>query len=181
MKNLKTYIKLVLEEKEINSKEENQEALVADLLDMFENKIKKERFKAVGKSLLKIGTASVVDVVEGISSVSDLFDGSDAIKDQAVDLIKKSTSKLGLNRFIARFAEKKQSTNSNNMLNIDPDFSKIIDNKVEKEFIEFYTAKLKENKGKTIKQFTEEFGDITSAFTTWLELNKNGITVEKPN
>ncbi len=54
MKNLKTYIKLVLEEKEINSKEENKEALVADLLDMFENKIKKERFKTVGKSLLKI-------------------------------------------------------------------------------------------------------------------------------
>ena len=43
MKNLKTYIKLVLEEKEINSKEENKEALVADLLDMFENKIKKEK------------------------------------------------------------------------------------------------------------------------------------------
>ena len=181
MKNLKTYIKLVLEEKEINSKEENKEALVADLLDMFENKIKKERFKTVGKSLLKIGASSVIEVVAGINSVSELFDGNDVIKDQAVDLIKKSTSNLGLNRFIARFAEKKQTANSNNMLNIDPDISKIIDNKVEAEFIEFYTSKLKENKGKTIKQFTEEFGDITSAFTVWLESNKNGITVEKPN
>ena len=55
------------------------------------------------------------------------------------------------------------------------------DNKVEAEFIKYYTSKLKENKGKTIKQFTEEFGDITNAFTEWVTLNKNGITVEKPN
>ena len=177
MKHLKDYIRLVLKENEVNTSEKNQEALVEDLLNMFSNKIKKERFKKIGLSLLKSGSATILSAVEGIETVADILDENGVIKDQAIDAIKKSTSRLGLDKFIARFAERKKPKEKD-ILNIDPEYSKIVDNKVEKAFIIDYKKKLEQNKDKTLSEFYEsEGGDITVSFEKFLENNFKGRSV----
>ena len=177
MKHLKDYIKLVLEENEVNANKENQEALVEDLLDMFSNKIKKERFKEIGLSLLKIGSSTILGAVEGVDTVADIIDEKGVIKDQAIKAIKKSTSRLGLDRFIARFAEKRKPKEKD-MLNLDPFYSRIVDNKIEKAFIDYYKNKLEQNKKLKLSEFMQkEGGDITDSFQNYLEKEYEGRTV----
>jgi len=175
MKHLKNYIRLVLEEEEKPDKK-SEEALVEDLLNMFSKKIKKERFKKVGLSLLKIGSSTILSAAEGIDAVSDIVDENGVIKDQAIDVIQKSTARLGLDKFIARFAERKKSEEKD-MLNIDPFYSKIVDNKVEKDFIVFYKKKLIKNKNKKLSEFIATEGDISDTFQQYLKDNYKGRTI----
>ena len=68
------------------------------------------------------------------------------------------------------------------MLNIDPEYSKIVDNEVEKAFIIDYKNKLEQNKDKTLSEFYEsEGGDITVSFEKFLENNFKGRSVRNNN
>ena len=180
MKHLKTYIRLVLEENEVNTNdstnEQNKEALVEDLLNMFSNKIKKKRFQKIGLSLLKIGSSTILSTVENIETVADILDDNGEIKEQVIDAIQSATSRLGLDKFIAKFAEKRKPKEKD-MLNIDPFYSKIVDNKVEKAFIIFYKNKLLQNRNKKLSEFIATEGDISDSFQQWLRDNYEGRTI----
>ena len=175
MKHLKTYIRLILEEEEKSDKK-SEEALVEDLLNMFSNKIKKERFKKIGLSLLKIGSSTILNAVEGIDAISDIVDDNGVMKDEAAKLIQSATSRLGLDKFIARFAEKRKPKEKD-MLNVDPFYSKIVDNKVEKAFIIFYKNKLMKNRNKKLSEFIATEGDISDTFQQYLKDNYEGRTI----
>lgn len=172
---LKKYIKSVLLEATLEDalKQTSSIILIGDVIDLFNGKIKKERFKKVGVGIIKFCSLGTIDAFDAIRDIGSIIDSSGAIKDAIADTIIQSASSMGLDKAVSKLSEKPKKL-KRDVINLDPYYSAIIDNKIEAKFLKDYISFLETHRETKLKDFIKEYGDITQALETWLEEKFSG-------
>jgi len=172
MKNkiLKKYIRTVLLEASLEDalKEVSDEIKIGDVIDLFNGKIKKERFKKIGVGILKFCSLGSIDAFDAIRDLGEIIDSSGAIKDAIADAVMQSASSMGIDKAIQKLSKKPKQI-KRDVINLDPYYSVIIDDKIEKKFLKDYINFLESHKETNLKEFVKEYGDITKSLESWLE------------
>jgi hypothetical protein len=172
---IKAYIKVYLNENNLQTavKSMTEDIKVQDVIDTLKGDISKKRFKKIGLGIFKFCSLGTLDVFDAISDVGEIVDPSGAIKDTVLDALVQKAGSMGLAKTIDSLRPKKQ-TQKNEPLNIDPYYSNIIDDKIEKKFIVYYIGELEKSKNMKLKDFILQRGDISSILEIWLKDNFGG-------
>jgi len=172
---IKSYIKIYLNENNLQTAVQSmsEDITVQDVIDTLKGDISKKRFKKIGLGIFKFCSLGTLDVFDAISDVGEIVDPSGAIKDTVLDSLVQKAGSLGLAKTIDLLRPKK-TNQKNEPLNIDPYYSNIIDDKIEKDFIIFYVGELEKSKNMKLKDFIKQNGDISNILEEWLENNFGG-------
>jgi len=174
-KYLKDYVKQYLVEVNLENAlmELADDITIQDMIDALQGKLSKERFKKVGLGIFKFCSLGAIDAFDAVSDIGQIVDETGAIKDAILDSLIQKTGSLGIDGLIKKLKPKKKQM-KRDPLNMDPYYSKIVDDKVENKFINDYIKYLEQNKNKNLKDFIKEEGDISSSFEKWLENSFEG-------
>ena len=178
---IKKYIKTYLNEVNLETAVKNMadDITIQDVIDTLKGNISKERFKKVGLGIFKFCSLGTLDAFDAISDIGQIVDPSGAIKDTVADALIQKAGSLGIDKTIDKLRPKKKQ-NKRDPLNIDPYYSKIIDDKIEKEFIADYVEFLEKNKGLKLKDFIKKYGDISNILEVWIEEKFSGRSLNTP-
>ncbi len=172
---LEVYVKQYL--KEVNLEKAlikiSDDITIQDLIDALQGNLSKERFKKIGIGIFKFCSLGAIDIFDAVNDIGQIVDETGAIKDAVIDSLMQKTGSLGIDGLIKKL-QPKQKQMKRDPLNMDPYYSKIVDDKVEKKFISDYIKYLEKNKSKSLKDFIKEEGDISSSFEKWLENSFEG-------
>ena len=174
-KYLKDYVKQYLVEVNLENAlmELADDITIQDMIDALQGNLSKERFKKVGLGIFKFCSLGAIDAFDAVSDIGQIVDETGAIKDAILDNLMQKTGSLGIDGLIKKLKPKKKQM-KRDPLNMDPYYSKIVDDKVESKFIADYIKYLEQNKNKNLKDFIKEEGDISSSFEKWLENSFEG-------
>ncbi len=176
---IKEYIKQYLIEASIEDalKKVADDITVKDMLDALKGDMSKERFKKVGIGIFKFCSLGAIDAFDAINDIGQIVDQTGAIKDSVLDNLMQKVGSLGIDGLIEKLREKNKKM-KRDPFNIDPYYSKIVDDKIEKKFIAEYISYLEKNKNKKLKDFIKTQGDINYNFEQWLQVNFDGRTLD---
>jgi hypothetical protein len=177
MKNqlLKEYIKSILLEAKLEDvlQQTSSVILIGDVIDLFNGKLKKERFKKVGVGIIKFCSLGAIDAFDAAKDLTSIIDQSGAIKDAIAETIIQAASSMGLDKAVSKLSEKPKKL-KRDIINLDPYYSAIIDNKIEAKFLKDYIAFLESHRETKLKDFIKNYGDITQSLESWLEKKYEG-------
>ena len=176
---IRNYIKVYLNENNLQTAVNNmsEDIKVQDVIDTLRGDISKKRFKKIGLGIFKFCSLGALDVFDAISDVGEIVDPSGAIKDTVLDALTQKAGSMGLAKTIDIMRPKK-TKQKNEPLNIDPYYSEIIDDKIEKQFIVYYIGELEKSKNMKLKEFIQQRGDISDILEKWLENNFGGRSLD---
>ena len=179
---IKTYIKIYLNEANLQTAVKNMadDITIQDVIDTLKGDISKKRFKKIGLGLFKFCSLGTLDVFDAISDVGQIVDPSGAIKDTILDALVQKAGSMGIDSAIDELRSKEIKNIKREPLNIDPYYSEIIDDKIEKEFIIYYVKLLEKNKRLKLKDFIKKHGDISKQLETFLSDKFDGRTLDTP-
>ena len=179
---IKTYIKTYLNEVNLETAVQNMkdDITIQDVIDTLNGDISKERFKKTGLGIIKFCSLGALDLFDSITDVGQIVDPSGAIKDTLCDALIQKAGSLGLDNVIDKLRPVEIKNQKREPLNIDPYYSKILDDKIEKKFIEYYIKELEKSKNMKLKDFIKSRGDISMILEDWLIKNFDGRTLDTP-
>lgn len=179
---IKNYVKSYLNEVNLKTAvdEMQDDITIQDVIDTLNGKISKERFKKIGIGIIKFCSLGALDMFDSIKDVGQIADTSGAIKDTILDALVQKAGSLGLDRVIDNLKTKEIKNQKRELLNIDPYYSKILDDKIEEAFIKYYIGELEKSKSMKLKDFIINYGDISTFLERWLINNFDGRSLDTP-
>lgn len=146
-------MRLVLKEKKINEAAPAQYKTYGELKQAINAIVNKERMKAAGGELAKLGVDQILGLIPGASNAKSAFD--------FVKTIYSATDDKKTNTFLDK-------------LNVDDKYSEIVDDKVEMAFIKFLTQAITNTPDNTA--LPQDF-DVNKTLQDYLKKNYNNRTL----